>query len=76
VLQQNGNAITGDHKGEIYNGKLRGKVTANQVQMMSGMPVSGGGIGFNFKGTVQGNTMSGTVTMGEYGSATWNATRA
>jgi seryl-tRNA(Sec) selenium transferase len=75
-LKQSGDAITGDHKGEIYNGQLRGKVTANQVQIMSRMPVSGGGIGFIFKGTVQGNTMSGTVTMGEYGSATWNATRA
>ena len=30
-LQQNGNAITGDHTGEIYNGKLRGTVTADHV---------------------------------------------
>ena len=75
-LQQNGTAITGDHTGEIYNGKLRGTVTADHVLMTSVMPVSGGRIGYIFKGTVQGNTMSGTVTMGEYGSATWNATRA
>ena len=74
-LQQKDKAITGDHQGEIYKGTLRGTVTADQVQMMSSMPLPAGRIGFIFKGKVQGNTMSGTVTMGEYGAATWSATR-
>jgi hypothetical protein len=39
------------------------------------MEVSGNSIPWTFHGTVQGNTMSGAVHLGEYGEATWKAIR-
>jgi seryl-tRNA(Sec) selenium transferase len=75
-LEQRGNDITGRHKGEIYNGQLKGMIHANQIELHSIMEVPGNNIPWSFKGNVQGNTMSGTVHLGEYGDATWKATRA
>jgi hypothetical protein len=40
------------------------------------MAVSGNQFPWSFKGTVQGDSMGGTVRMGEYGQANWTATRA
>jgi hypothetical protein len=64
------------HKGEIYNGKLKGVIHANQIELHSNMEVPGNDIPWTFKGNVQGNDMTGTVHLGEYGDATWKATRA
>jgi hypothetical protein len=38
--------------------------------------VPGNGIHWSFEGSVRGNSMSGNVNMGEYGPATWTATKA
>ncbi|HEX3436625.1 MAG TPA: aminotransferase class V-fold PLP-dependent enzyme, partial [Pseudacidobacterium sp.] len=38
VIQQNGNDLSGDHVGEIYNSPLKGKVHADQVLLTSAMP--------------------------------------
>ena len=73
TLEQTGGDITGDHKGELYNGTLRGKVHGDQVELRSPWQVPGNAIHWTFNGTVQGNRMSGTVDMGEYGPATWTA---
>ena len=65
----------GVHQGEIYNGNLTGNVDAEQVSFRSTMPVGGNAIQYAFSGTAKGNSMSGTVTLGEYGHAEWSATR-
>jgi len=89
-LKQTGNTVTGTLTGEIFNGTFGGggagggrggggggnSVQGNQVTLSSTLPVPGNPLRFAFKGTVQGNTMLGTVNMGEYGEATWSATRA
>jgi seryl-tRNA(Sec) selenium transferase len=76
VLSQSGNDLTGEQQGEIYHAPFKGAVHADQVVLTSSLPVTGYPIPCNFKGTVKGNTMMGTVTMGEYGEATWEAVRA
>jgi D-glucosaminate-6-phosphate ammonia-lyase len=75
LLEQQESAITGVHQGEIYSGNLSGKVHAEQVSFRSFMPVGGNAIEYAFSGTATGNSMSGTVALGEYGHATWSATR-
>ena len=75
LLEQQEGAVTGVHQGEIYNGNLTGKVHAQQVSFRSAMPVGGNGIEYSFSGTATGNSMSGTVALGEYGHAQWLATR-
>jgi hypothetical protein len=74
-LKQDGNAVTGDHKGEIYNGTVQGTIHGDQIRLQSNMAVPGNGIHWVFEGTVRGNSASGNATMGEYGPATWTATK-
>ncbi len=76
VLKQDGNNVTGEHHGELYNATFQGAIHADQIALTSVLPVTGYPITCHFKGTVQGNNMSGTLTMGEYGEVTWDAVRA
>lgn len=75
TLHQNGNDLTGDHIGEIYKATMKGTIHADQLELMSGMAVGGNTIHWTFKGKVEGNEVSGSVNMGEYGDATWKAIR-
>ena len=75
-LQQTGADITGTQHGEIYNGRLRGTVNGNAVELRSVMAVPGNPFTWTFKGEHQGGRMAGTVNMGEYGPAKWTAVRA
>jgi seryl-tRNA(Sec) selenium transferase len=76
TLRQSGNNVTGDHIGEIYKAAVKGTIHADQLELMSNMAVPGNVIHWTFKGKVEGNEVSGTVNMGEYGDATWTAIRA
>jgi uncharacterized pyridoxal phosphate-dependent enzyme len=76
VLQQSGSNLSGDQKGEIFNASLQGKVEADHVTLSSVMAVAGYQVPFNFAGVVSGQTFSGPVKMGEYGAATFVATKA
>jgi hypothetical protein len=75
LLEQQEGVVTGVHQGELYNGNLTGKAHAQQVSFRSVMPVGGNQIEYSFAGSVAGNSMSGTVELGEYGHAHWLATR-
>jgi seryl-tRNA(Sec) selenium transferase len=76
AIRQDGGQLRGQHKGEIYTGRLHGDVRDNLAEIKSNMVVPGNGINWTFTGTVDGNHMSGTVDMGEYGPATFTAVRA
>jgi seryl-tRNA(Sec) selenium transferase len=76
VLEQKGTDVTGEQHGEIYNATLKGAVQGDQVELHSVLPVAGYPLHCNFKGTVNGGNMTGTVAMGEYGEAKWSAVRA
>jgi uncharacterized pyridoxal phosphate-dependent enzyme len=76
TLQQTGGDIGGMHHGEIYSGRLRGTVKANQVEFRTIMEVPGNAIHWTFTGTHDGVRMSGDADMGEYGPARWTAVRA
>jgi hypothetical protein len=76
TLEQNGNEITGIQQGEIYTAGLKGLIHASQIELRSTMAVSGNVLEWTFQGIAQGNTMAGTVDLGEYGKAAWTAIRA
>lgn len=76
VLKQEGNTLTGNHKGEIYNATLQGSIHGDQIKLQSHMPVPGNTIHWTFEGSVRGNNASGNVHMGEWGPATWSAIKA
>jgi uncharacterized pyridoxal phosphate-dependent enzyme len=76
TLQQDGDQLTGQQVGEIYQAKIKGIVHADHVELTSNMAVSGNSIPWTFHGIVTGNSMSGTVSMGEYGDAVWSAVKS
>jgi len=62
--------------GEIYSATLKGAVHADEVELHAVMNVSGNQFPWTFQGKVTGDRMGGTVLLGEYGQATWSASRA
>jgi len=75
TLEQKGDDITGLQQGELYKADIKGSIHANQIELRSVMAVSGNEIPWTFKGNVSGSSAAGTVHLGEYGDATWKATR-
>ena len=76
TLQQQDKSLTGEQKGEIYTAKISGKVDGDHAFLNSTMRANGQDVQFHFSGVVSGDRYSGDVNMGEYGKATFTATRA
>jgi seryl-tRNA(Sec) selenium transferase len=76
TLEQTGDAVSGQHKGELFAGVLRGTVRAGTVELRSSMVNPGNNFSYTMRGTVSGNRMSGTADLGEYGVANWTAVKA
>jgi D-glucosaminate-6-phosphate ammonia-lyase len=75
-LQQDGNVLHGVHEGETIRGEVKGSVHGAKLQLASAHPIEGTAIEYSFAGIIRNGTMSGTVSMGEYGIAQWKASRA
>ena len=75
VLEQDGAKLTGTHYAEFDSGDLTGSVSAKTVRFQSSYRIQGQRLSYAFTGTVDGDRMSGTVNMGEYGETTWTAER-
>ncbi len=75
ILEQKGSALVGTHRGEYVSGDLSGAVAANLVRFRSSQKTHGTFLFCDFMGTVDGETMSGVIDMGEYGRANWTAQR-
>lgn len=75
TVNQTGAQIQGTHKGDFLSRPLNGTVSGASVRLTSnvGENVIGNSINYTFVGTVAGDRMSGTLTMGEYLDATWSA---
>jgi hypothetical protein len=74
-LEQKGDTLTGNHRGETVEGDVRGNVTGNRATFRSGHRYEGTTIGYRFDGALNGNTLAGTVDLGEYGKAKFSARR-
>jgi len=46
------------------------------VRLRSSLPTEGTQLTYRFDGRLQGQTMEGEVTLGEYGKARWTARRS
>jgi len=75
VFEQHESRLVGTHFGEYGSGDLSGSVTANQVHFRSSQKIEGQTLSYEFTGTAQGDKMSGTLNMGEYGVSQWSAER-
>jgi L-seryl-tRNA(Ser) seleniumtransferase len=75
VFEQQGDSLVGTHFAEYGSGDLVGSVNANQVHFHSSQKIEGQRLSYEFTGTAQGDKMSGTINMGEYGISQWSAER-
>ncbi len=75
TIEQTGNELSGTHQGEMLSGALKGAVYGDQAQFRSSQRTQGTVLTYDFHGEVKGDSMSGTVGLGEYGQARWTATR-
>lgn len=74
-LDANGNNLSGQYTGRLVKGALKGHVDGNKVEFSSGGRIEGTSLQYTYKGTFDGRQMSGTVDLGEYGTASFTATR-
>ncbi len=65
----------GQHRGEVLSGDVRGRREGNRVSLRSSHHIEGTSIGYGFDGTLAGNSITGTVDLGEYGKAQFTARR-
>lgn len=75
LFEQDGPKLVGSHRGEFQAGDLAGTVSGNSLHFRSSLPTLGSRVGFEFAGKVEGDKISGTVNLGEYGQTTWTAQR-
>ena len=75
-LRQRGNTIDGSHQGDFISRELSGAIDGRQVSVQSFYGEEhGDALNYRFTGTVDGDTMAGSLDMGEYLKATWSASR-
>lgn len=74
-LDAKGNALTGQYTARLLKAGIKGRVDGNNIRFSSGGRVEGTSLRYTYKGTFDGRQMSGTVDLGEYGTAHFTATR-
>ncbi|MEP6534049.1 MAG: hypothetical protein ABJF23_01935 [Bryobacteraceae bacterium] len=74
-LQQRGARLEGIHQGDFLARDLSGQMNGDKVQFRSLLPEHevGNALTYTFSGTVNGETMSGDLDLGEYLKAKWSA---
>jgi L-seryl-tRNA(Ser) seleniumtransferase len=74
-LDAKGNALSGQYTGRHVKGSLKGHLDGDKVTFSSRGRIEGATLQYTYKGTFDGKQMSGTVDLGEYGTARFSATR-
>ncbi|HXI00882.1 MAG TPA: hypothetical protein VNI52_11495 [Sphingobacteriaceae bacterium] len=66
IEQQDGNWLKGSHQGTFTTNELEGTIEGNEVRFRSSSRMIADNVPFTFSGTINGDTMSGTIHHGEY----------
>jgi L-seryl-tRNA(Ser) seleniumtransferase len=75
-IRQQGSQITGSHQGDYVARELYGTLEGDAVRLTSSYTEEhGDSLSYTFTGTVKGETLAGTLDMGEYLTAKWTARR-
>ncbi len=75
TIQQDGNWISGSHKGDFSVRDMEGSVSGKTIKLRSVDRAPGDHITFIFSGEVTAESMSGSIFMGEYRTATFTAAK-
>ncbi|MBL8179539.1 MAG: aminotransferase class V-fold PLP-dependent enzyme [Bryobacterales bacterium] len=69
-------ALRGLHIGQSARNRFRGALKGNQVVIQSQLQLEGMHVTYRFSGNVQGDTISGDLSLGEFGNGVFSAKRA
>lgn len=75
-FKQDGEKLTGTYEGYYGVSQLEGKVKDNQIGFVVAMTIEGSKIEGVFNGTVDGDSMAGSVEFEGAGAGKWTAVRA
>jgi uncharacterized pyridoxal phosphate-dependent enzyme len=76
-LRQEGNQLGGLHQGDFLTRDISGTISGDTVSLASTVTERhGDALSYRFKGSVTGDSMSGSLDLGEYRTATWTARRS
>lgn len=75
-LEQDSNWLQGRHDADFDSAEVIGMVEGNKIKIKSVLRQPGDFITFLFNGTVDGDSMTGSVFLGEYLTANFKATRS
>jgi hypothetical protein len=73
IEKQDGKWLEGSHKGDFSVMAMAGTIEGEQVKLRSQYSVPGDSIVYTFNGTVNGDTMTGKIHMGEYLTSNFSA---
>ena len=75
-LRQQGRAIEGAHQGDFLTRDIAGTMDGRRVTLTSRVTErTGDALNYRFTGELSGDTLAGTLDLGEYRSASWTARR-
>ena len=75
VLEQDGQKLKGTYTGRVGEAPVTGTIKESAIAFSVRINAQGQEFELAFKGTVEGDTMKGTVELGPLGSANWSGTR-
>jgi hypothetical protein len=75
-IEQDGNWLSGTHKADFDTRAVAGTIDGNKVRFESTIRIIADNINYLFQGTVNDDTMSGDIHLGEYRTATFTAKRS
>lgn len=75
ILKQDGEKLTGTYKGRMGESKLEGTISGKDIKWTVKMTFQDQTFELAYKGTVDGDSMKGTVDMGGMGTADWTGKR-
>ena len=75
-VKQQGNQLVGTHQGDFISRDFSGAISGDDVRIESFISEAhGAALSYHFTGKLAGDTISGTLDMGEYLTAKWTAKR-
>lgn len=70
-LKQEGTNVTGHYKGQLGEAAVTGTVSGNEVTLKYTVEGQGQALTVVYSGTVDGDTMKGKVSLGDFGDGTF-----
>ena len=70
-LKQDGTTLSGTYKGALGEAPVTGTVNGNEVSINFKVNAQGADLSVTYQGTVEGDTMKGKVSLGDFGEGTF-----